>query len=119
MNACQDACRLEIWHVFIVYLQYVTQYIDRCDTVHYYRFVDMNSTEKDKHMTKFFKCQKCGRELGQLLDGGLRLTGGVVIHECHGICANCGEEFHYSTKTAILRKILDVIHDSKLGGKDK
>lgn len=70
-------------------------------------------------MTEFIKCQKCGHVLGQVLDGGLRLTGGVVIHECHGICANCGEEFHYSTKTQILKNILDAWHDRKLGGKDR
>ena len=65
-------------------------------------------------MPDTIKCHKCGHELGQVIQDGLYLTGGIVIYESHGVCANCGCGFHYSTKTKILRQILDELHRVKL-----
>lgn len=63
---------------------------------------------------EYIKCHRCGHELGQVIEDGIYMIGGVVIYESHGVCANCGAGFHYSTKAAILQKILDEIYKEKL-----
>lgn len=46
-------------------------------------------------------CSKCGNEIGQyvVIDGEEFLhIGGILSTGAHGVCVQCGKEFHWSQK---------------------
>lgn len=55
-------------------------------------------------------CQKCKTEIGkysQSQDGRWWIAlDTVAIYSAHGICANCGEEWHYASTDKQLEELI-------------
>lgn len=54
-------------------------------------------------------CKRCGQVLGNIVDNTLWLVSGLLLSEAHGVCAHCGESFHYSVTERQLKQLLDVV----------
>lgn len=54
-------------------------------------------------------CSKCGTQIGNYVsikDREYLHVGGLLCREAHGVCIQCGKEFHWSVPDRILGKII-------------
>ena len=55
------------------------------------------------------RCQKCGVVIGQYIMMGDGRTcvhlGSVVVYSAHGVCQNCGAEWHWCWTDKTLEKL--------------
>jgi ribosomal protein L37E len=54
-------------------------------------------------------CKRCGHEIGKIIDNTLWLVSGLLLSEAHGICAQCGESFHYTVTERQLKQLINLV----------
>ena len=63
-----------------------------------------------ENSNSFVTCPHCGNEIGiyiQLNQVEFLQVGGVLSREIHGVCANCGNEIHWSISDRLLKRLLE------------
>lgn len=63
-------------------------------------------------MNNIMVCQRCKTELGKVvvIDGiEFLLLDGVLCRQAHGICDNCGLEFHWSVPDRELAELAEKV----------
>jgi hypothetical protein len=53
-----------------------------------------------------FRCKKCRRIIGIMIDGGRRIqVGGLMLYRLHGEC-ECGETVHWDNSDVLFRRLM-------------
>jgi len=58
-------------------------------------------------------CKRCGHEIGKIIDNTLWLVSGLLLSEAHGVCAQCGEAFHYTVTERQLKLLINLVLDNR------
>ena len=58
-------------------------------------------------------CKRCGHVLGKIVDNTLWLVSGLMLSEAHGICAQCGEAFHYTVTERQLKQLINLVLNAR------
>lgn len=54
-------------------------------------------------------CSRCGNEIGEFVNikgQEFLRAGGMLSREAHGVCAQCGAEFHWSVPDRLMCKLV-------------
>ena len=56
-------------------------------------------------------CARCGKKLGDLIVVGelemLKIGVMIILRSAHGVCAGCGEEFHWNVSDRLMMRIVE------------
>ncbi len=58
-------------------------------------------------------CKRCGHEIGKIIDNTLWLVSGLLLSEAHGVCAQCGEAFHYTVTERQLKALIELVLNAR------